>query len=516
MHKMRERKGFAQTESLIFGQDALVSLGIYLVFLIIRTIFFLYIPQMDASFLFVFCIILISWFSHGYFWGVFYTFVGTVISNYLFYEPLFGFNFKASSHFLFFSGVVMVSTLVCCMTVRLKRLMNELRESERKKDCLYQFSQKLLMCDDISKLVEISLEYFQKYTEKTVAFYYLENGVYKSAVRCINPEDEDLFFEETEQQAIQACIAGKCVTGWKTEIYSQAKGVYMPIVFENGIVAAMGILFLEKKKDMEAKLTPLLSMTIQISLVYEKRYMCIQQQEAQMETEKEKIRSNLLRAISHDLRTPLTGILGSSNILIENVADIKFERRHQLLEGIQKDARWLLHMVENLLTVTRISEEGGCLKKEIEMLEEIAGEAVSRVQKYYPDTEIEVVVPEQLLLVPMDATLIEQVIINLIENAIKHSGSKVKVVLSVTQKEGRVYFEVCDNGRGFQEDEIPLLFKTQLNTKKKNMDSTRGMGIGLSICMSIIKAHEGEIFARNRDEGGACVGFFLPLKSSHE
>lgn len=237
-----------------------------------------------------------------------------------------------------------------------------------------------------------------------------------------------------------------------------------------------------------------------------------------LEAEKEKMRSNLLRAISHDLRTPLTSILGASSALLENGEVIDREAHDKFLCDIKENSEWLIRMVENLLSVTRISEGGATVTKSPEAVEEIVAEAVSRVHKTYPTQEIHVKVPDELLIVEMDPTLIEQVIINLVENSIKHSGKKVTIDITVIFDKKNAVFSVADNGRGFSKKDLPYLFSGGGETSMRSSDSSRGMGIGLSICSSIIKAHSGRIEAKNKPGRGAIVTFTLPIEggSGHE
>lgn len=164
------------------------------------------------------------------------------------------------------------------------------------------------------------------------------------------------------------------------------------------------------------------------------------------------MRSNLLRAISHDLRTPLTGIVGASSALLEKETELDKETEHNLIKGIKDDSGWLIRMVENLLSVTRISEGLVSLERAPEAVEEIVGEAVGRIKKRFADRTIHVKVPRDLLMVPMDGTLIEQVLINLMENALRHGGTGAEVWVDVTKTKQSAIFSVRDNGKGFRKN----------------------------------------------------------------
>lgn len=225
--------------------------------------------------------------------------------------------------------------------------------------------------------------------------------------------------------------------------------------------------------------------------------------------EKEKMRANLLRAISHDLRTPLTSIIGSANIYIDQAGLLPDSEKLTLVKNIKEDADWLLNMVENILTITRIHTTGAKVTKSLEPIEEVVSEAVQRLQKRIPSARINVRVPEDFLMIPMDAMLIEQVIINLLENAVMHSQSTQPTDLYVTCEENSVSFHVRDYGVGIPGYKLPDIFNGTGTDASATPDGKKGIGIGLSICKSIIDAHDGVIVAYNMDKGAEFC-FTLP------
>ena len=231
------------------------------------------------------------------------------------------------------------------------------------------------------------------------------------------------------------------------------------------------------------------------------------------DSEREKMRANLLRAVSHDLRTPLTTIYGSSSMLLEDFDRYTPEDRRNLLRGIRDDARWLVGMVENLLSVTRL--DGGELKlhKSETVLEELIDAVLVKFRKRCPDQPVEVRIPDEFLSIPMDAVLIEQVLINLLENAVIHARDMTRLELLVHTRDNRACFTVRDNGCGIPEDRLSDLFTGYLGSSDRQGDSARrNMGIGLSVCSTIIKAHGSRIHARNLPTGGAEFSFTLDLE----
>ena len=230
-----------------------------------------------------------------------------------------------------------------------------------------------------------------------------------------------------------------------------------------------------------------------------------------MEAEKEKMRANLLRAVSHDLRTPLTSIIGASSSYLENEVFLSEEKKRNMVQHIGEDANWLLNMVENLLTVTRIRNDSASVNKSLEPVEEVLSEAVRRIKKRIPEMKLKVFMPEEFVMIPMDAMLIEQVLINLMENAWFHGRSERPIEVYTVNRKDMIFFYVRDYGVGIAPDRLESIFDGEAQNGSADPDSSRGMGIGLSICKTIITAHGGGIRAKNHVEG-AEISFWLPTE----
>lgn len=240
-----------------------------------------------------------------------------------------------------------------------------------------------------------------------------------------------------------------------------------------------------------------------------------QQEKIKADSEREKMRANLLRAVSHDLRTPLTTIYGSTSMLLENFDRISAEDRKNLLKGVRDDAQWLVGMVENLLSVTKLDDTSVRLNKTDTVLEELIDAVLVKFRKRCPEQRVEVTIPEDFISIPMDAVLIEQVLANLLENALIHAEGMTKLELEVRTVGTKAYFIVRDDGCGIRPDRLEDLFTGYLGSSDRQGDaSRRNMGIGLSVCATIIKAHGGRIFARNRETRGAEFTFILDMEES--
>ncbi|MBQ8519703.1 MAG: PAS domain-containing sensor histidine kinase [Agathobacter sp.] len=242
-----------------------------------------------------------------------------------------------------------------------------------------------------------------------------------------------------------------------------------------------------------------------------------QQEKIKAESEKERMRGNLLRAVSHDLRTPLTSIYGSSSVIIENYDSLSKERQLKLLREIHEDSQWLIRMVENLLSVTRIDGANTRVVKNPTVLDELIDAVIVKFNKHHPEQQVKVELPDEFISIPMDPMLIEQVLINILENALIHAEGMTELQLIVREEENNAVFEVLDDGCGISEERLAKIFSGYVGRENAPTDGTRNnMGIGLSVCSTIIKAHGGEIYAKNRPEGGAVFGFTLEMEEEDE
>ncbi len=239
-----------------------------------------------------------------------------------------------------------------------------------------------------------------------------------------------------------------------------------------------------------------------------------QQEKMKVEAEKEKMRANLLRAVSHDLRTPLTTIYGSSSGIADNYENLDREEIVELAKGIKEDAQWLMSMVENLLSVTKIDGKGVKVKKTPIVLEELIDTVLIKFKKRHPEQQIQVDIPDDFLSIPMDAMLIEQVMLNILENAVRHGGTGMtELKLKVYILGDKAVFEISDNGCGIPKERLEDIFTGYFEKKEMHVDNQKSsMGIGLSVCASIIKAHDGSISAENLKDGGCCFRFSLDME----
>jgi len=238
-----------------------------------------------------------------------------------------------------------------------------------------------------------------------------------------------------------------------------------------------------------------------------------QQDRMRAESEKEKMRADLLRSVSHDIRTPLTSIAGATSAILDNPDTLSEEDKRGLLEDVRGEAQWLIRVVENLLSITRMGDDRAHITKEPEAAEEVLSETVRKFRKRFPNVDVAAESPQELLLVPMDAILIEQVLSNLLENAVIHGKKTTCIRLRVRAEKEYARFSVQDNGAGIPSDKLPTLFSGTLrHTHDEAGDGKRNMGLGLAVSLAIVHAHGGTMEAHNLREGGTEVSFCLPLQ----
>ena len=235
------------------------------------------------------------------------------------------------------------------------------------------------------------------------------------------------------------------------------------------------------------------------------------------EIEKERMRANLLRAVSHDLRTPLTTIYGSGTTLLENSDAMTEEQKLKIVAGIKEDAEWLIRMVENLLSITKIGSGNVKIAKTPTVLEELIDSVILKFKKRYPGQKVIIDIPDDLVVIPMDAILIEQVIINILENAVQHAEGMSQLLLRVISRGNQAVFEIEDNGCGINPKRLETIFTGYDTSETEIADSHKNAGIGLSVCATIIHAHGGQIEAENTTTGGALFRFALDTEeTSHD
>ena len=299
--------------------------------------------------------------------------------------------------------------------------------------------------------------------------------------------------------------------GATTTTLPDARCLYLAIRVKEEVYGVIGIVMGTQPLDAFENST-VLSILGECALVLEGKRATREREEATLLAKNEKLRANLLRSIGHDLRTPLTSISGSASLLLSDSSRIEPEKRTELLTDISENAHWLTNLVENLLAVTRVQEGTLDLKLTPELVDEVVGEAVGHLSHVArADHDIEVHSGDGMLMAKLDARLIMQVVVNLVDNAMKYAPKGTLIDVSVRRDGRRVVCEVGDAGPGIPDAEKAHVFEEFYTVRGISpVDGRRSLGLGLSLCKSIVEAHGGRIWVRNNKPQGSVFGFSLP------
>lgn len=287
-----------------------------------------------------------------------------------------------------------------------------------------------------------------------------------------------------------------------------ANHLHYPVKVQSRVYATV---IIDGSEPLEAfENSVLLSILGECALALENSRNAQEKEEAKLQAENEKLRATLLRSISHDLRTPLTSISGYASILLSDSESLDAETRKQMYGDIYDDSIWLHNLVENLLAVTRIEEGRMELRMQPQLVEEIVSEAMLHVSRRKSGHVITVSHEDDLLLAKCDARLIVQVIINLVDNAIKYTPAGSHITVTSKSEDGMAVISVADNGGGISDEEKPRIFRMFYTGGSSVADSRRSLGLGLSLCKSIVDAHNGRISVSDNQPSGTVFTFTIP------
>lgn len=452
--------------------------------------------------------------TEGYFYGIVASILGVLVFNFFFTEPYYTFYVHRADYPVTFVIMLIAAMITSTLTVKVKREANLSQYREQKTQLLYQINKNLLQVRTMSQIAEVGGRDIGRLFNRSVLIATNNPSDSKEEPYIYSHENDhgNLFKEDIGIEAISEVYKLGKPVGAGTTIFPDSLAYFFPIMGHGSVIGVVGISCDMNQCLSGEQITLLETVTTQIALAIEREHLWEKQQKSKMDVEKERIKGNLLRAISHDLRTPLTSILGATSTILDNDHLLDANVKKELLQNIYEDTSWLIHTVENILSITRIDDGRIEIKKSMEAVEEIVGEAVSRMRKLSQNHMIKINIPDDLIIIPMDGMLIEQVLINLIDNAIKYTPGDSIIEIKVYEINDKVVFEVSDNGEGIKEENKEVIFNRFYSNTQGNDTEKRGTGLGLAICKSIIVAHGGEITAFNNSKGGATFRFILDSK----
>jgi two-component system sensor histidine kinase KdpD len=430
--------------------------------------------------------------------------------DFFFVPPYFTFAVSDTQYLVTFAVMLMVALVISSLAVRIRAQAESARERERRMAALYAMSRELAGTRGARELREVAVRHIAEvFRTQVVVLLPQPDGRLTPA-----PGDAAQFPMDASELAVGQWVHehGQ-VAGQSTDTLPGASGLYLPLTGSRGTVGVLGLRPRDPRPlQAPEQLHQLEAFASQTALAIERARLAEDAERAHVRAETERLRNLLLSSVSHDLRTPLASITGAASTLLENDERLDAGTRRDLLETLHEEADRLNRLVQNLLEMTRLESGAMQLHTEWHSVEELVGAALGRFGKALARRPVTTRVPPELPLVPMDDVLIEQVLINLLDNALKYTPAESPIEVSAEDGGGAVLIEVADRGPGLPPGEERRIFEKFHRTEAA--PTVRGAGLGLAICRGIVQAHGGRIWAENRPGGGVTVRFTLPVKEA--
>lgn len=442
--------------------------------------------------------------------------LSVLIFNFFFTFPYFSLM-SDPSYLATFAVMFLVAILGSSLTTRVKKQAAQNAEKAYRTEILLETSQKLQKAEDAQSIIAVTATQLSRLLERDLVMYplgedgtLLEGVVFPAASG--RPGDGlSSYLTPEERAAAEWVWKNNKHAGITTSTFPEARCLYMAIRGSEQVEAVAGIAISPDRKPDAFEKNLMIAILDECGLALEKERVVQAKRKAEEAARQEALRANLLRAISHDLRTPLTSISGNAGILLDKGSLLSEAKKNQLYASICDDALWLINLVENLLSITRMEDGSLTLHIQPELLEDVFSEALAHLDRNARQHNISVDLPDDLLMADMDARLIVQVLINMVNNAIKYTPPGSHIVLSARKSGKQVLVAVSDDGPGIPEESREKLFDMFYTLHNKRGDGRRGLGLGLSLCRSIITAHGGAITAENLSPHGTRFSFTLQL-----
>lgn len=459
-------------------------------------------PETNNVVIYIFAVLLTARLTDGYIWGLVSSILAVLCYNYFFTAPYHTLAVNDPSYFVTFLIMVVTAVMTSALTTKGKLLKEKAEENAAESRILYDLSNRLFDAADMESVMKIAAGSIGKLLKTDAGCVYFPKK--EKPFSIWQYQDGTKGRQKTNLEKIREGFRNPREECWKDK-----DAWYYAVRGHGNLLGAIQIPAEVEWMEIHKKEKLLYSIMENISLAMERIQVATERMRDREKMEQERYRANLLRSISHDIRTPLSGIMGTSEILLSMTEET--DRRYAMIQGIYHDADWLKELVENILSLTRLQDGKIHVNKEMEALEEAAACAVERIEKASPEREIQITLPEDFSLVPMDGKLIQQVMTNLLSNAVKHTTKDQKIELIISYENDRATVTVRDEGEGLAASDIPNIFQMFYTSKERSADVKRGIGLGLTICETIIQAHGGGITGQNRaDRKGAEFTFWLP------
>lgn len=430
--------------------------------------------------------------------------MSVIAFDFFFVPPYLTYHVADSQYVVTFAVMLLVGVTISSLTTRIKDQAEAARERERRTTSLYEISQDFAHNSEVEALSQIAVRH-------------IENVFDSKAVLLLPDKNKQLHVNGSENTSKKLTEQELSVARWVydygqeaglgTQTLPGAQGIYIPLLTPRGKIGVLGVYPSQPSHFLSPDQLHLLeTFANQTALAVERARLTDETEQAQVQIETERLRSSLLSSVSHDLRTPLAAITGAASGLLEREHNLD-PRGRELAQVAYEEAERLNRLVSNLLEMTRL-ESGVSVEKEWQPLEEVVGTTMLRLERLVGKRPLTIYLPDDLPLVPIDAVLIEQVLVNLLENAIKYTPANSPIDLSARAEGQEVVVEVADRGPGLPPGDEERIFDKFYRAR---LTTASGVGLGLSICRAVIEAHGGRIWAENRAGGGAVFRFTLPL-----
>ena len=447
-----------------------------------------------------------------------YSLVSSIASvfvfNYLFTLPRFTFMAYETGYPVTFVIMFLTAYITGTFAIRYKAQAGQSAKIAHRTKILFDTDQLLSKANGRTEIFQAAAKQIQKLLERNIVYFEnLNASLSEPHFWGIQESEETPYDFEHERAAVEWVLKNNHASGATTDTHSQARYLYLSLRVNDRVHGVIGI---------EAKDAPLdasehgilLSILGETALALENEKNAREKEAAAVLAESEQLRANLLRTISHDLRTPLTSISGNASNLMSNSRNFDEETKQQIYSDIYDDSMWLVGLVENLLYATRIEEGRMTLRTSTKLVSDIIEEAMQHIRRKADSRCLRVSCAEELLLVRADARLVVQVIINIVDNAIKYTPPGTEIAVTAHKEDGMAEISISDTGSGISDGEKERIFDKFYCGNHKIADNRRSLGLGLYLCKAIIEAHGGHIWVTDNRPRGAVFRFTLPLEET--
>ncbi len=438
--------------------------------------------------------------------------LSVIIFDFVFIDPRLSLNAYAAGYPITFAVMLFSAFITSSLTERVKKQAHESTQKAYRTEVLLETSRKLQQAKDENEILRETARQMVKLLDRTVIFYSGQQNTLSQPLVFLkesSTQDAEAYIGTDERKVAEWVYKNKKHAGATTGTLSDAKCLYLAVRGDSTVLAVAAIVM-----DREAPLGAFekslaIAMLEECALALEKERLDETRKQISIRMQQEQLRANVLRTISHDLRTPLTSISGNAGILMRNAGILNQEQKKNIYSDIYDDSMWLISLVENLLSITKIDNGEIRLNLQPELFEDVIAEALRHVNRNSTEHIIQTVFEDDLLMAKMDSQLMTQVIVNIVNNAIKYTQPGSHITITAKRDGKYVRVEIADNGPGIPDEEKSKLFDMFYTVGNTRGDDRRGLGLGLYLCRSILTAHGGSIYVRDNVPRGAVFGFTL-------